>query len=536
MPIIEIGLAFLEGVALIVSPCILPVLPLVLASSLDGARARPFGVIAGFVLAFTLFALLSRSLLSAFSIDPEVIGQLSLMLLASFGLIMLSERLSGYFSALTQGVAQRGSSLAAINGSGFSSGVTVGFLIGLVWTPCAGPILAAVLVQIIRQEDTFSSLFIIAAFGMGAGLPMLLIALLGRKLMRQLGFLSLHAVRIRRGLGVVILLTVALLATDTLPTTTAPQTQSIAQGAHPEGLIGGLAQPYQAPELAGINAWLNSPPLTLKSLRGRVVLIDFWAYSCINCVRTLPYVTQWDQQYRDKGLTIIGVHSPEFEFEKKQRNVEAAIAAHGIQYPVALDNQFDTWTAFANKYWPAHYLIDQEGHVVYRHFGEGSYDKMEHNIRHLLKLDYAPPGKEEARHTSKEQTAETYLGYERAARFANEKGYKNASFDYTLPQTLKTHEWGLSGSWNIEAERIVSAQADASLTLHFLARKVFLVLGAKEPTTLRIRLNGKDMPPVNVSQHTLYELVSQPNLQSGLLEITADKPGLEAYAFTFGSK
>ena len=549
MNFVDIGLAFLEGLALIVSPCILPVLPLVLAASVEGGRSRPYGIIIGFVLAFSLFALVSRKIVLALGVDLDVIKNVSLVLLALFGLVLLSSKLSDKFSALTQGAANFGNQLASVGGDGLLSGVMIGALIGLVWTPCAGPILAAVLVQVIRQQSDFAGNLTIVSFALGAGVPMLIIALIGRKIMNKLGFVARHAETVRRGFGALILLSVTYIASgvDAL-SLLAPNSQVSQVTAAEQVLQKGLKPPYAAPEFAGIDAWLNSPPLTMQGLKGKVVLIDFWTYSCINCVRTLPYITDWDRKYRDLGLVIVGVHAPEFEFEKKLENVKAALAQHGIRYPVALDNQLATWTNFNNRYWPAHYLVDKDGKVVYTHFGEGEYAVTENNIRYLLGLKGSAVEAIDAEAPAilPGQTPETYLGYGRAENFAgNQPARHDAASVYRFPQTLAENAWALDGKWKIGAEKITAAEQGAALRLNFKARKVFLVLGnaAGKPIHVTVRLNGvavgaeagKDAGGgVEVERHTLYELIDQATLKSGLLEIQTDAPGLEAYAFTFG--
>jgi cytochrome c biogenesis protein CcdA/thiol-disulfide isomerase/thioredoxin len=548
MSTIDIGLAFLEGVALIVSPCILPVLPLVLATSAGGGRRRPYGIIIGFVLAFTLFAIVARKLVALLGIDLDLVKDVSLVLLALLGLVLLSSRLSEKFSALTQGAADFGNRLAGAGGEGMLGGIAIGALIGLVWTPCAGPILAAVLVQVIRQQTDLAGNLVILSFGIGAGVPMLVIALTGRRIMGRLGFFARHAEAVRKGFGVLILLSVAYIASGAdiealfMPkeTAEAPRGELVLQE--------GLGQPYAAPEFAGIEAWQNSPPLTMKELQGKVVLIDFWTYSCINCVRTLPYLTDWDRKYRDMGLVIVGVHSPEFEFEKKPANVRDAIAQHGIRYPVALDNQLSTWLNFNNRYWPAHYLIDRQGRVVYTHFGEGKYNVTENNIRYLLGLTgQGETIKIEGPTFAFGQTPETYLGYDRADSFGGrEQVARDAQGVYRFPASLPDDAWALSGTWKVEREKIVAGGQGAALRLNFKARKVFLVLGTAsgKPVRLSLRLNGKevgsyagkDAPAgvVSVERNTLYELIDQQSPKNGLLEIETDAPGLEAYAFTFG--
>ncbi len=548
MSAVDIGLAFLEGLALIVSPCILPVLPLVLATSVDGGRRRPYGIIIGFVLAFSLFAMAARELVSLLGLNLDIVKDASLVLLALFGLVLLSEKLSEKFSALTQGAANLGNDLASTRGEGLLSGIVIGALIGLVWTPCAGPILAAVLVQVIRQETDLAGNLIILSFGIGAGIPMLLIALTGRKLMGKLGFFVRHAEAVRKGFGALILAAVAYIASGAnieslfmnAKTAEAPRGELV--------LREGLSAPYAAPEFAEIERWLNSPPLTMKELQGKVVLVDFWTYSCINCVRTLPYLTDWDRKYRDKGLVIVGVHSPEFEFEKRTANVEAAIAQHGIRYPVAQDNRLSTWLNFKNRYWPAHYLIDKQGRVVYTHFGEGKYDVTENNIRYLLGLqEKGETLRVEGSVYAPGQTPETYLGYARADSFAGGAVARDAQRGYRYPASLSDDTWALDGKWKIEREKIVSGGKGAALRLDFNARKVFLVLGGAngKPVRATVTLNGepvggnagKDAPDgtVIVERNTLYELIDQGAPKRGVIEIEAQEQGLEAYAFTFGS-
>ena len=544
---LEIGLAFLEGLALIVSPCILPVLPLVLAASAEGGRRRPYGIIIGFVLSFSVFALASRYIVTALGVDLDIIKNVSLVLLVLFGLVLLSSKLSEKFSAITQGAANLGNQLAATSKDGLFSGILIGSLIGLVWTPCSGPILAAVLVQVIRQQSDLAGYLIIFSFAIGAGVPMLIIALSGRSIMKKLGFFQRHAEAIRRSFGVLIILSVAYIASGVdaqtwfMDNNSSPQKEAVA-------LEEGLPNAYPAPEIAGIEAWLNSPPLTLHSLKGKVVLIDFWTYSCINCVRTLPVLTQWDKKYRDKGLVILGIHSPEFEFEKKIENVQAAIAQHGIQYPVALDNKFTTWLNFKNRYWPAHYLINQEGKVVYTHFGEGKYAVTENNIRFLLGIkDKADTVTAPAQPSTTGQTPETYLGYERAKNFSSqEKLLPDTEAKYHFQPSLPANGWALSGKWKVQSEKTVSAENNAALRLNFKARKVFLVLGTASGKAIHVTLSldgkqlgsnaGKDAPKgiVTVERNTLYELVDQKDFENRLLEIKSDAPGLEVYAFTFG--
>lgn len=533
---IEVILSFLEGFALIASPCILPILPLMLSASIDGGKWRPFGIIVGFVFSFTAFAMLSRKIVSSLGINLELIKYGSLLLLFLFGLVLLSEKLSTIFNNKTSAFANLGNKLTTNSKDGFLSGIIVGSCIGLVWTPCAGPILATVLVQIIRQESDFQALLLIFAFSIGAALPMFIISLTGRKIMSKLNFLTNNTAKLRKIFGILIIISVCFIAFDGNARSYFANKDGL-KIVNSSGLKDGLEKPYPAAEIVGIETWLNSNPLTIESLKGKVVLIDFWTYSCINCVNTLPYVIKWDQDYRDKGLVIIGVHAPEFEFEKNVQNVKNALKKYGIKYPVALDNNLDTWTNFQNLYWPAHYLIDKEGKVVYTHFGEGNYDKTENNIRYLLGLNNNKNLTLETSNFNRNQTPETYLGFARAENFINPLELKEGVFKFNLPQFLPSDNWALYGKWKIESQKITSKQVGAKLQLNFIAKKVFLVLGSSssKPIEISLKLNGKSQGKMTILRHEIYQLVNQTTAKNGLLEITSSAPDLEAYAFTFGS-
>lgn len=547
MSMVDNVLAFIEGVALILSPCILPILPLILSASIDGGKTRPIGITTGFIVSFCLFAFFSRWLILTTGISLDVVKYASLLLLTLLGIVMLSGRLSEKFNALTQRLADVGNRFSSnSNEGGFVSGLGIGALIGLIWTPCAGPILAAVLVQVIRQKSNFEGFITLLFFSLGAGAPMLIISLMGRKLMQKMRFFKEHAEGIRRTLGCIILLSVAFIATGfdqrILSSTSAPPASLVSQPVHSEsGLIDALPNPYPAPNFVDIQTWLNSQPLTMQALKGKVILVDFWTYSCINCVRTLPYLTAWDQRYKDKGLVIVGVHAPEFEFEKNVDNIKAALIKNTIRYPVAVDNNLSTWSNFNNQYWPAHYLIDKNGQVVYTHFGEGDYDITEHNIQTLLGISSKAPmvhGAAESFNTN--QTPETYLGYARAERFSSDAGlHSDTTYNYSFPAFIPSDHWSVQGQWQVAADRITSMSNDAKLRLNFNAQKVFLVLGSSsgKPITITLLLNGKPITPngtIVVDRHTLYQLVDQKAAANGLLEIQVSGPGLEAYAFTFG--
>ena len=300
----------------------------------------------------------------------------------------------------------------------------------------------------------------------------------------------------------------------------------------------------RAPEIEGITNWLNSKPLKISEQKGKVVLVDFWTYSCINCIRTLPHMNDLQEKFGDKGLVIIGIHAPEFDFEKDEKNVAAAVKRFDIKYAVGLDNNRKTWDSFENRYWPAHYLIDQDGNIVYTHFGEGEYDVMENNIRALLKISGKSAAKKDSAWLggAEKQTPETYLGSDRADRNANDQ-----SKNLTFPKDLPLHSWALEGKWKVEAQHSQTLNAAAALRFNFQAKKVFLVMDSKDgkPINVEVKLNGvkitveqagadvKDGAAI-VSSSRLYELVQMKKAAKGVLEIKADRPGLRVYAFTFG--
>lgn len=544
--IITIGLAFIEGMALIVSPCILPILPIILSGSVTGSKTRPVGIVIGFVIAFSFVTLFSKGLVDAFHVDSELLRNLSFIILILLGVIMISSYLTEKFNLLTQRLTSVGNSLQAINDpqSGLMSGILFGGLVGIIWTPCAGPILAAVIVQVVLQQTGAATILVVLAFAIGAGVPMLLIALLGRQVLQQFPLLRENVGNFRKLLGFIIIASVIFLYYDAGTSfATSSSTSSDISGT---ALVNGLDIPYAAPEISGIDDWINSSPLQLSDLHGKVVLIDFWTYSCINCLRTLPYLKEWYVKYHDAGFEIIGVHSPEFQFERDLNNVKMAVAKLGIQYPVALDNNFVTWRLYHNEYWPAHYLINQNGMVVYAHFGEGEYDVTENNIRYLLGLRGEV---EKIAHTNNyfsRQTPETYLGYSRAEHFASpEKMVRDVAAIYTYPASLRKNEWALNGSWMIKPQNIVNTTAGAAIKIHFYAKEVFVVMGNSGiAIPVRIFLNGNlvtDMQGVdvtnsqiNVMHNQLYSVIHLQKENEGTLELIADAPGLELYTFTFG--
>jgi len=544
--------AFVAGIVTALSPCVLPVLPVVLATGTTGGRRRPYAVIAGLVTSFTVFTLAATALLSALGLPEDFLRNFAIVVVALVGLSLVWPWLA---HQLERPFARLGRRAPGDVGSGFLLGASL----GLVYTPCAGPVIAAVASVAATQGVSVEAVVVTAAYALGSGVILLGLALLGRRGLGQPRFRR-AAPLVRRGLGVAVIAVAVLMAfgvdaqlrTRVPEYTRALQSLETSAAANDEidGLLGARSQASQAdgdreagsledfgpaPEFDGISAWLNSDPLTMEGLRGKVVVLDFWTYSCINCLRTLPYLKRWDEAYRDDGLVLVGVHTPEFAFERKESNVEAAIERLGIDYPVALDPEYGTWEAWGNRYWPAKYFIDRAGRVRFAHFGEGDYEGNEEVIRELLAEDdlsgpvsgsvTAPvPGQDT-------ETPETYLGYQRLDRFSGSPILKDKETTYTFPAFLPPNGLAYEGSVTVEGERIVAGE-DARVRLNYRAGLVNLVLGGKG--SVEVLVDGKRVKTVEVTRDDIYELASfEGPAKERLLELRFT-PGVTAYAFTFG--
>jgi thiol-disulfide isomerase/thioredoxin len=418
-------------------------------------------------------------------------------------------------------------------------------------------VLAAITVLAATGNVDLDAVVLTLSYAVGAAVPMLAIALLGQRIAIRL---KAHARAVRIGSGVLITAAAVAMAlgvdqdlqtripgyTEAVqkqvedsaaakrelgeltgakePTPVAPATDDAA---------GGLPDYGPAPEFDGIVEWQNSEPLTIASLRGKVVLIDFWTYSCINCLRTLPYIEEWDARYRDSGLVIVGVHTPEFAFERVPKNVRENSTKLGVTYPVALDNDYATWNAWGNRYWPAKYLVDRQGHVRAYHFGEGAYEETEQMIRTLLaeRSVALPAASTTPDHTPHGTlTPETYLGYERIAGYEGDAIVPERTHAYTLPKRLGPDAVAYGGSWTIGREN-ARAGRGARLRIRYRARDVYLVLGGSGTVTALV--DGTPAGKTTVTGDRLYTLVERPELARHLLELRFS-PGVAAYAFTFG--
>ncbi|MCB0870395.1 MAG: cytochrome c biogenesis protein DipZ [Solirubrobacterales bacterium] len=576
---------FIAGAATAVSPCVLPVLPVALSAGATGGRRRPAGIVAGLTLSFTFATVALVYVIDALGLPDDLIRNIAIAVLIGFGLVLLlpalSSRLEGWVSRFTARFTPKN------EGEGFWSGALVGASLGLVYAPCAGPILASVITVSASQSFTVDKLAIAFAYALGSALVLYLLMLGGRRLIAPL---ARRAAWFQSAMGVVMIVFGIGMAAqwdlkfqnwiaDDLPAFVVNPTgdleksdasierlaalrsgdftesaSRIAAGADAvqkqERGASDLPVIAKAPEIRGTQEWFNTPgnrPLTMAELRGEVVLIDFWTYTCINCIRTQPWLNAMEERYGDKGLTIIGVHTPEFPFERDASNVEEAIERAGIKYPVAQDNEYTVWDSYANRYWPAEYFVDAEGNVRYAHFGEGEYAHKEEVIRELLADAGRRPGGGmtgaegiSAAHVL--LTPESYLGSARADRFEN--GTILPGVHDFGPLKDPQPDWlAYGGKWSVSPEE---ARSDGGqIAVHFRAKRVYLVLSSPgRDRSAKIELDGRPVSPsdagedvsngqVKVTGQRLYSLINLPKPGKHVLTVSPE-PGVSGYAFTFG--
>jgi len=564
--------AFLAGLVAGISPCVLPVLPVVLAGwaptgaevePTSGARRRrSIAIVAGLVLSFSLITALGSQILSALHLPDAVLHDLGIATLVLFGASLLIPQLEALLERPFARFARRGP-------AGSRSGFALGLGLGLVFVPCAGPVLATVAVLGARHKASVESVALSFAFGIGVAIPLLVIALAGDRIIERKKWLTNRGSKFRKIAGVALLLMAVAIATNLaaplqrdLPgytqalqnaiegnhqTTAALRTLQGASNAGnlanceitaANGFAPDLSHCGVAPEFTGITGWRNTKgnaPLTLASLRGHVVLVDFWTYTCINCQRTIPHVEGWYQRYQKDGLVVIGVAAPEFAFEKVPSNIAAGAKSLGITYPIAIDDNLATWSAYGNEYWPAEYLIDATGVIRHVDYGEGDYGTSEGFIRTLLQAAHLgvhlpPPTNLPDTTPTEALSPETYLGASRSAYLYNGTASTGTS-TYALPSDVQSGFYGLGGTWTTSDEAI-TAGAGAALDLNFQAKDVYLVLSGHG--TVTETLNGQPIGTVSVHGFpTLYTLVRAASVQNGLLHL-AFTPGVSAFDFTFG--
>lgn len=571
-------LTYLAGLLTILSPCILPVLPFVFSKAQGSFLKNGLPLLLGMALTF--------SLLSGIAIiGGEWLGRaneigriIAMLLMAFFGVSLLFPHLSEIiFAPLTRFGSHIGQD-AKENSLG--GALIIGASTGLLWAPCAGPILGLVLTGAASQGNVGTSIILLLSYSLGAATSLGLALVAGNRFLKTLKkFLGIDQV-VKKAAGVAVLLGVGAIAFN-LDRTVLTRISKISTESVENKLLnlakldkkeekksnsmmmmaapGGANVPVIEgilPELDGAVTWINSPQLNIETLRGKVVLIDFWTYSCINCLRTLPYLKAWYEKYKDDGLIIIGVHTPEFAFEKNPDNVKKAVADLGITYPVAVDSNYKIWNAFKNQYWPAHYFVDRLGRIRHHHFGEGEYDQSEEEIQKLLsengqmiQKNTTPinaSGVEVPGSSSDVQSPETYIGYARAKNFiALEGQQKDRVANYKAPRELVLNDWTLSGKWKLEKERAVTQSTGAKIIYRFHARDLHLVLGGSN-IAFKVKIDGH--PPGqshgidtdesglgHIQGQRLYQLIRQKNSESDhTFEIEFLSPGAEAYAFTFG--
>lgn len=582
---------FIAGAATAVSPCVLPVLPVALAAGATGGRRRPIGIVAGLTVSFTFATVALVYVIDALGLPDDLIRNLAIVVLLGFGILLLVPALSSRFEAWLSNLTSRFQPKTG-GGDGFWSGTVVGASLGLVYAPCAGPILAGVITVSASQPFTAGRLAVALSYGIGSALVLYLLMLGGRRLTKPL---SKRVPQLQAAMGALMIVFAFLMLgqydlkfqnriADDLPaflvnpsesietgdaaqdaladirgnetTAAADRIQAGAQAADdgPETVAKKSDLPVigAAPEFSGTQEWFNTPggaPLTMASLRGKVVLIDFWTYSCINCIRTQPYLKALYAKYHDKGLEIVGVHTPEFPFEKDAGNVKDAVESAGLDYPVVQDNDYTVWDSYANQYWPAEYFVDANGKVRYAHFGEGDYDHKEEVVRSLLAEAGRDPGTGEddadqnvTMVSSGVSTPESYLGSARAQNFANGL-ILDGPHDFGKLKSPGPDQLAYGGKWLISPD--IATSAGGELALNFGARRVYLVLGSPGgPKKVRVMLDGKPIKAAyagkdvkngsaEIDGQRLYSLVDLP--ETGRHQLSLSLPsGIQGYAFTFG--
>ncbi|MDX6689753.1 MAG: hypothetical protein QOG15_1210 [Solirubrobacteraceae bacterium] len=595
--------ALVAGAATAVTPCVLPVLPALLSASATGGRRRPLGIVTGLAITFTITIVGVASVVDGVGVGDGTLRTIAICFLVLFGITLLVPRAGLALEARLAFLSRLGPRSA---GSGFWSGLPVGGALGFVYAPCAGPILAAVISVSASRGTTLELVAVAVAYALGSAVILLLLGLGGRRVLDRVRRAGRGPV-LQQVLGAVMVITAVFMLADldikfqsaiadglpsflTNPThalersdaverkladlrgrskfdsartaaatttpaePTAPRRVSVRR--HAVALAGVKTPPLPklgpAPDFQNAGQWFNSKPLSIRSLRGRVTLIDFWTYTCINCLRTLPYLKAWDARYASRGLTIVGVHTPEFPFEHKTSNVRSAVAREGLKYPVVQDNAYGTWNAWGNQYWPAHYLIDAKGQVRYTHFGEGAYKETEAAIRALLAEAgtrdvgaAATPGHQPST-SGQASTPETYIGTARAKSFSP-TGPQDGTHDYTplASRHLPTNVFTLGGRWAIGREA-GAAVAGATITARVRGKAVYLVMSSRGdvPRRVQVLLDGRAIPAAasgtdvhgavaTVRGQRLYRLVDLKHFEEHVLTLRF-APGVSGYAFTFG--
>jgi len=567
-------IGFLGGLITGISPCILPVLPVIfLSGGVQSARSndpddaapkvskwRPYAVIGGLVVAFSVFTLIGSLLLALFNLPQDLLRWAGIVVLVLIGVGLIVPAFQHILEKPFSWIPQK-------NVGTDRGGFVLGLALGAVYVPCAGPVLAAITVAGSTGRIGPETIVLTITFALGAALPLLVFALAGRRVAERVKTFRKNQQKIRVTGGILMIalaiglvFNVPQLLQKLVPDyTSALQDQFSNSETIAEELdLGGLVNDQNkdldqctngatelescgtAPDIKGIQEWFNTPgneAIDLADLKGKVVLVDFWAYSCINCQRSIPHINAWNESYEKAGLQVIGIHSPEYAFEKEPRNVKAGAANFGIEYPVALDNNLGTWTNYRNRYWPAHYLIDAEGTVRHVKFGEGGYANTEKLIRELLTdadPDVKLPAASDVSDDTPESgttTPESYLSLGKEVNYGGKQEYASGTNDYTYPAKLAKDSFALKGSWAIDFQNAKPVDKAGSIKLNYTASEVRMVLAGEGTVTLT--LNGKTTEIEVSGTPDSYRLLKTADIKAGTLEVTLS-PGLEAYSFTFG--
>ncbi|MCW2972421.1 MAG: hypothetical protein JWN72_694 [Thermoleophilia bacterium] len=561
-------LALLVGAVSVLTPCILPLLPTILAFSTGEGRRRVWGLVVGIEISFIGISLLLTGALQALGLPPRTQEVVAAIVIGLFGITLLVPPLERRFQQSVSNLVSRLPQRRARENEGFWGGLLGGLSLGLVWAPCAGPLLASVTAAANTNGFTTQTVFVTLAYGVGMFFPLLAVLIGGRRLGMKLRQVTGGGSRVLAPMGVLLLATAVLIGSGQLTTITKTIADRIQLTSTPTRALekqaldeangtSTVTEGVAAPKFAGISQWYNTEdgkPLTIAGLKGKVVLIDFWTYSCINCLRTLPYLKAWHDRYEDDGLVIVGVHTPEFAFEKDTKNVGKAIEKLDVTWPVALDPDYATWENYDNRAWPAEYLINREGDVVATKEGEGGYDTTEQEIRELLGLeagnsdDLAASTTQAMAGPDGPTTPELYIGYDR--RGFNDRSQQVgggdivhdavATYQAPGPATqqygLAADEYTLVGPWKVEGSRATAAGPGAHIVLRYTGKDVFMVAGSDagagelRPTFAK----GKpDQAVIPVVDQQLYTLRTGDPDRTGVVD-TVVQQGTSVYTYTFG--
>ncbi len=548
-------LSLIAGFLSVLAPCVLPLLPIIIGGSFTGAenKKRPYIIIASLVFSLILFTILLKISTSLIGIDPRVWEYISGGIVVALGLTLLFPKLWDEIIGRLglQAKSQQLLGSAGRQKNGTISAVFTGLALGPVFSSCS-PMYAWVIATVL-PESTSRGLVYLGMYSIGLAAALLGISVLGRRMIDKIKWLSDPHGAFQKTIAVLFIAVGLAVATGfykdvqtylvdkdflnikSLEEKLIPSDDESSQLKENQNMNDAEyfnVEPYDAPELVGLQDWINSEPQTLASLRGKVVLIDFWTYSCINCIRTLPFVQGWHDAYADDGLVILGLHAPEFAFEKVPENVRKAVIDRNVTYPVALDNDFATWNVYENRFWPAHYLIDKNGQVRRTHFGEGEYKETEQAIQDLLDEAGASDlgaltANDIRKPFAKGQTPETYIGSSRAERVTNEQLIKGAA-DYTLSPDQPLNTWSLGGRWDVQADYSKCIR-DCELQFHYTAKEVYAVFSGDSKGIVTI--NGAQ---IQITSDDLYTLVKNDESREEIIKIGLSE-GLSIHAFTFGS-